>query len=1037
VVAQIEPNLHFRRYGIEDGLSQVTARCILEDKVDGYMWIGTQDGLNQFDGYTFKVFRHSSENPTSISHNRINVLFQDIRGKIWIGTGSGLNIYIPQTESFSQITLTDSTGPSLTSVNVTAIAQEPTGKMWIGTETGLYVMPSKSEIPQPFSPRVGTLSDHKISALLVDSGGDVWIGTNAGLNKYDSQTDAVTIFKHSATELSSISSNDILSLFEDNQGELWIGTSSGLNLLDKKKEEFSQYTSEPSQANTLTNDDIRSIAQDDKQNIWVGTRWGGINILNKKTQQIRSVMNQPGDQNSLSNNTVLSIIRDSRDNMWVGVSGTGLNIFNPRTKRFKHYKHIPNNPNSLLDDGVWGILKDHMNKLWVGTYEGISVINTDGTITHYRHDPADPRSISSNQVTSIYQDRQQRIWIGTIYGLNRYDPVTNGFIRYTHKPSDKTSLSHDLVWCIYQDSRDRIWLGTDEGGLNQIDPVTAKFIRYPFNENIGYSSNHFRIKCIIEDKDGQLWLGTDAGVNVLNPKLGTFRYFKHDPKNSNSLPSNSIKSMALDMNKNVYVGTEGGLSKFNPNTGTFKIWKEKNGLSNDVIYGILTHSQNEIWLSTNKGINRLNTKTGAIQTYYKNHGLQSDEFNTGAYYVDKEGRMYFGGVNGLSIFHPDSILLNKDAPRIVLTDLQLFNRSVSINDSTVLPKSLNYIPEIILDHTDEIVAFTFAAISYEYPDKIKYAYKLEPFHNDWIYTNYTDRKAVLTRIPAGKYTFRVNAANEDGIWSESSKDLSIVVLPPWHKTTWARALFLAIAILLIILVIHIRERNSRRIRIQLEKIVSEKTQQLKAEKEEVSKQLKEKEILMQEVHHRVKNNLTFLKGLLYLRAKASTDHEVRQVLNECQARIESMALVHQNLYDMDDSSSVNFEMFLRELFIQLLAMMEIDAEKIDLELDITDIQIDMKTSVFLGLILNELITNSFKYAFNKREGSIHIHAFHTSTGLEVHYSDSGPGLKEDYDFTLSEGFGFKMIRILNNQLGATIQYVRTGKKKFLLSIPKQ
>lgn len=1035
--AQLEPSLRFRRYGIEEGLSQVTARCLLEDKIDGHIWIGTQDGLNQFDGYRFKVFKHHAGDPTSLSSNRINTLFQDRDGRIWVGTDAGLDVYLRHTESFVHISPENAVLRTLSQAHVTAIAQDAAGHLWVGTENGLNVL----DLPNGMIKRyfadstAGSLSSNKISTVLIDAEGVVWVGTADGLNRYDHSSGLFTVFRNENSNPNSLSNNEILSMHEDAKHQLWIGTIAGLNLLDRKKGTFKRFVHEPDRPNTLTNDDIRAISQDQRNGLWIGTRWGGVNILDLKTDKIQAVVNQVENQNSLSNNTVLSMLKDSRGNMWVGVSGRGLNVHDPRTARFIHYHHMANNPNSLLDEGVWGAVKDHEGNLWVATFEGASVIEPDGRVRHFRHDPNNPRSLISNQLKTIIQDKQQRIWIGSVYGLNLYDPKTRSFTRFRNAKDDPFSLSHDEVTCIYQDKQNRLWIGT-EGGLNELDARTGKFKRYALDGR-GGGTNHFRIKCITQDTKGHLWIGTDGGVNVLNPETGMFKYFTYDANDPHSLASNIVKTISLDKTGNVFIGTERGLSLYDIQTLSFKNWSEDDGLSNNVIYGILIDEKNNLWLSTNMGLNKFNTITQAFTHYDKYDGLQSDEFNTGSYYKDRNGNMYFGGINGLTVFHPDSIRSNTFVPPVLITDFQLFNQSVSINDSSVLTQSLRLTNKITLEHDDDIFAFIFAALSYEQPEKIKYAYKLEPFHRDWIYTDYADRKAVLTKIPAGEYTFKVKAANSEGIWSNESTNILVRVLPPWYNTAWARGFFIVLGIALVIFIIYIREINARITRRNLEEMVAEKTLQLKAEKEVVSKQLAEKEILMQEVHHRVKNNMTFLKGLLYLRAKASDDRDVKQILYECQARIESMALVHQNLYDMEDSSNVNFELFLQELFVQLMALMDQDSEKIEVQLDVSNIHIDMKTSVFLGLILNELITNSFKYAFGRGKGIIYIQAVESPTAIEINYSDSGKGLPKDFDLSKSGGFGFKMIRILNDQLGSDFQYIVSNEKIFKLSIPKK
>ncbi|MEQ9301764.1 MAG: two-component regulator propeller domain-containing protein [Cyclobacteriaceae bacterium] len=737
------------------------------------------------------------------------------------------------------------------------------------------------------------------------------------------------------------------------------------------------------------------------------------------------MVNEVDNTNSLSNNTVLSMIQDSRDNMWVGVSRRGFNIWNSRTERFKHYRRIDNNENSLLNNGIRGILKDHQDQLWVATYGGISVIKENGEIRHFKHDPNDPTSLSSNQVTSIYQDRQQRIWIGTVYGLNLYHLDTDSFTRFQRDELDTYSLSHDHVFCIFQDNQDRLWIGTDLGGLNEFNTETGKFYRYAFDGRSARSTNHFRIKCMIQDSLDQIWVGTDLGLNLFNPKSGTFQYYQHEVGNPGSLSNNTIRSLAMDQAGRVFIGTDGGVNLFDPKTQTFRHWRDNDGLSNDVAYIILFDDHNAMWISTNKGINKVNLESEKVIFYDRQDGLQSDEFNNAAGFKDRNGFMYFGGVNGLSYFHPDSLREDESIPKVVITDFSLFNEYVSINDSSILRQSLNYTDRVTLNYDEDIFAFEFAGLHYEQPSKIEYAFKLDPFHNDWIYTDATDRKAGFTRIPAGDYTFQVKASSISGLWNEASTKLNVTIVPAWYQTGWAKGLLALLILAVIGLVIQARERNAKRIRQELEAMVENKTELLRAEKEEVSKQLAEKEILMQEVHHRVKNNLTFLKSLLYLRGKASDDKEVRRILDECQARIQSVALVHQNLYDVEDTTKVNFKIFLDELFIELFGLFEGDLSHIEFLMKVENIKIDMKTSVFLGLIINELITNSFKYAFDGEDGLIEVELTESQDRYELNYADNGKGFPEDFQYATSSGFGFRLINILLKQLNAQMTQEKT------------
>jgi ligand-binding sensor domain-containing protein/two-component sensor histidine kinase len=1013
---------------------------VLEDEVEGHVWIGTQDGLNRFDGYRFKVFRYDAQDKGSLSNNQINVLFQDRIGQLWVGTTEGLNVFNRTTETFLRLG-TDPVG-SFKNQHITALAQDPSGSIWVGTEEGLNLFDiTNNRITHFDSPNhaLHALVKAKITSLMVSQNGFVWIGTDVGLYGYDSKKGRLMRYHHETSRKSSISSNEILTLFEDNIERLWVGTSQGLNLYLPKTDSFRHWNQNGAKPISLTNNDIRAINQDHQNRIWIGTRWGGVNILDVEQNKITAIINEPENPTSLSNNTVLSILKDRNHNMWVGVSGMGINIHDPFTARFAHFKHKTNDPKSLPDDEVWSILKDHKGKLWVGTYAGICAVSKEEKTKFYRYQSGNTNSLSSDQVTAIYQDRQKRLWVGTIYGLNLYDEETDSFLRFNFKETDPESLSNGYIRCVYQDRENRIWIGTEAGGLNRFDPQTKKFERFEFGNPGPNSTAHEHIQCITQDRNGLLWMGTERGISVLNPKTRQFKHYQHDDHQSTSLSNNLVRTIIEDSKGRIWIGTEGGLNLFNPVDNSFTHWGVQSGLSNEVIYAITVDSWDNLWLSTNKGINKFDPVVRKFQVYDRMNGLQSDEFNTASYFKDADGFMYFGGPNGFNVFHPDSIKLNSRISPIALTDFLLLNQSVSIRGGArgLLTKSINHTGLIELNYDDDLFAVEFAALNFTQPEKIRYAYKLEPFQSSWIFTDYKDRKAVFTKIPPGKYILKIKASSESGLWDESVRTLAITVIPPWHQRWWARLLFGLIIVITVATIAIVRERNARRIRQTLRNQVAKKTKQLKAEKEEVSKQLAEKEILMHEVHHRVKNNLTFLKSLLYLRAKASPEGDVRVILDECQARIETMALVHHVLYDRN-LNGIHLADFLAELFQQLQAIFHQENVVIDLNINEDIVEADINRIVTIGLIINELTTNSFKYAFGQSDvGKISIGLGIDAQHYTLRYSDSGQGLPQDFDFENSKGFGFRLIHILTQQLKAEFSYSNIGSENtFLFVIPK-
>ncbi|MCI0691977.1 histidine kinase, partial [candidate division KSB1 bacterium] len=801
-------NLKFERISLEQGLSQNTIYCILQDR-KGFMWFGTQDGLNKFDGYDFKVYKHDPQDPNSLSNNVVRTIYEDRAGTLWIGTnGGGLNKLDGEKDSFTHYRHDPNDANSLSDnyvLSICEVSRHGRRTLWIGTRYGglnQFEMETGRFTRYQNDPNdAGSLSDNYVISIYEDSlhggstlwigtyggglnklileesnrergvfnryqydstasddlghkqirviyedrAGTLWLGTGGGLDKLDRRDGTVTHYHHDSNDPASLSASAVWSIFESRQGRdglLWIGTGNGLNQFDRAAEKFYRYHHDPNDPNSLSDNYIRSICEDRSGMLWIGTWNGGINKLDRRRGMFTHYRNIPNDPNSLSHNNVRAIYEDARDGgntLWIGTRGGGLNKFDRQKQAFTHYKDYPNDPNGLSHNYVWSIYEDRAGNFWISTYgDGLKRFERKKErFTHYRHDPADPNSLSRNSVTPIYEDRSGMLWIGTdVGGLNIFDREKETFKHYKHDANDSTSLSHDNIWSIFEDRSGVLWIGTDGGGLNRFDREKEVFKHYKNEPDNPQSVSNNHVFCIHEDSRsaGTLWLGTWGG----------------------------------------------GLNKFDTATEKFVHYTEKDGLPNDVIYGILEDDHGNLWLSTNKGISRFNIQTETFKNYNTHDGLQSYEFNAGAYHKSKSGEMFFGGINGFNAFYPDEVKDNAYIPPIVITAFKKFDQ--------IAKRDIAATDEIALSYKDKYLTFEFVALDYTNPEKNQYAYIMEGFDETWIDAG-TRRFVSYTNLDPGNYVFKVKGSNNDGVWNEDGVAVKITITPPPWKTWWAFTLY--------------------------------------------------------------------------------------------------------------------------------------------------------------------------------------------------------------------------------------------------------
>ncbi|MCP2597399.1 ATP-binding protein, partial [Candidatus Aminicenantes bacterium AC-335-G13] len=825
-----------------EGLSQNTGNCIIQDH-KGFMWFGTEDGLNKYDGYKFTIYRHDPKNPDSISNSYITAMYEDRDGVLWIGTaGGGLNKFDREKEKFIYYMHDEKNPLSLSNNFVLSIYEDSSGNLWIGTERGLNKFDRKNEKfihflhdkNNPYS-----ISDNRIFCIYEDRMGNLWIGTQNGLNKFLPDQEKFISYYHDPKNPYSLSNNVVRAIFEDKKGNLWIGTDYGLNKFDRKNNKFIHYVNNPENPWSISNDLIRVIYEDRDGNLWIGTYGGGLNLFDRKNEKFYTYLYTPGIPFRFRGSYIFTIYEDDTGLLWIGTYGGGIIKLNKKIK-FLHYSHEPDNPNSLNSNMVFSIYEDRSGILWIGTYGGglNKFDRKKGKFTHYMHDPKNPYSLSNNNVRCITEDNEGNLWIGTYKGLNKFDRKKEKFVIYKVDPNNPNSLSSNYIRALLVDREGNLWIGT-YGGLHKFDKRKKKIIRYKNNPNDPYSISDNRVFSIYEDKDGNLWIGTLKGLNKFDKEREKFTVYKHDSKNPESLSNNFVLCIYEDRSGILWVGTYGGgLNKFDRKKETFTHYTTDSGLPNNVVYGILEDEEGNLWLSTNNGLSKFNPKTETFRNYDISDGLQGNEFNSGAYFKSKSGEMFFGGINGFNSFYPSEVKNDPYMPEIVITDFRLFNKSLSIGEKfknhIILEKSITETKEIILPYNANNFTIEFSALHFVNPHKNQYAYKLEGIDKDW---NYVGNRnfATYTNLHPGEYVFKIIASNCDGIWNNKGMSLKLRILPPFWMTWWFRGLLVGLILGLIFSGYWIRTQAIRRRAKLLEKQVEERTIQLRKINEEIKR----------------------------------------------------------------------------------------------------------------------------------------------------------------------------------------------------------
>jgi ligand-binding sensor domain-containing protein/predicted Ser/Thr protein kinase len=790
----LNTDIHFKWFSIEEGFLQYRINCILQDK-KGFMWFGTNDGLNKYDGYNFHTYKHEPGAADTLSSQWINCLLEDRfnPGILWIGTEAGLNRFDTGTEKNLVFRGNPGNGDNFDNY-IWCILQDHSGNMWVGTDSGLYKFNPFNGTFKPYFP--GTRKKDPIYTMCENAEGILWLGSQSGLRHFNP---ASGVWRHCPLKKQTL----VWSIYIEPSGIVWIGSSRGLVKYNPRNETFFYYIHEDKK-NSLSNDKVKSIMPDGNGKLWVGTG-DGLNQFDPKTGTFTIFKHDPQRPGSLSSNLILSVYVDRSGVTWVGSLDGGLNKLESTSEIFKHLFHNPQNPNSLSSNLVSSIYEDPTGILWIGTVGGgVNKYEPKSkTFTHYLYEPGKPGGLNGNYISTITGDQQGMIWIGTYErGVNVLNPKNETFKHYKHDPTIPGSLSHNRVSFIFMDSGGVIWIGTNGGGLNRFNPQDETFTHFRHHPRDQNSLDSDIANSICEDRQGTLWIGTrgtpgaSGGLNQWNPRTGTFTHYHIPFQVTETLTYYQVNDIHEDRSRVLWIGSNNGLFRFNPLSGVFRTYRQKHGLPSNKIYGILEDDNRNLWISTSNGLSRFNPQTGEFKNFDFSDGLQHNTFNARAYCKGRSGHLVFGGIRGLNIFQPEKVTGNSFPPPVAITAFKKFNRVVKTG------KPLGEADELILSYKDYSFSFEFSALDFHVPEKNVYAYMMEGFDKNWIITDYKKREANYSNLTPGEYTFRVKGSNNSGLWNEEGASIKIIIVPPFWRTWWFRLISLLLFSFISYLIIH-------------------------------------------------------------------------------------------------------------------------------------------------------------------------------------------------------------------------------------------
>ncbi len=993
----------FTNYSINNGLSQSVVNCVFQDSRD-YIWIGTQNGLNRFNGETFDIFSYNPEDSVSISNNWIYSVAEDSDGNLWVGTKGGLNKYLVATNKFERITY-QTDFPDITRYCYDII-RLGNGNLLINTPPVITVFDPREKSFHHYYSKLeydGAVKDVR-SPSLEDNDGKIWIGSGKGLASFSTKSNEFSYYQFS-DEGGIVGDVNISALYRDKKGNIWAGTTSGLFCYNPISNIFeaSRFFIGAKGNFTFKNICIRSILEDSNGNIIIGTEGRGMFVFSTSMKIPLTMQNYTSENSEIGHNIVQSLLIDHSQNLWIGTL-QGISKTDLKKMKFNLYRRS-NSPNSvdLLGNVIASLYKDDEGTLWVGNWgQGLNLVNrSTGKVEHFSTQMTGNHKIQNDFIHAIFQDSDHRIWLGTRDGLLVFDKPRNRFVpwnEYFNKP-DLPTFNHVRIYLMIQDRNSNYWIGTQNGLYKiNLEKSTVEVFRKELESHHRLSAN--LVYYLLEDTDGLIWIATVGGLDVYNPSTQNIRHYVKD---KNGLSDDFVISLCEDKKGRIWIGTDTYVNVYDKKDSSFTYYSQKEGLPNNRIFEIVKDRNDDIWIATGKGLSKFSERNNSFQTFTLEDGLQSLEFNLRAAYACKDGEMLLGGMNGFNSFYPDSISRNPYIPNVVFTSF--YKTKGNTKEYINLAESR----DISLNHNVNSFTIEFAALEYTNPQRNKYSYKMEGVSDEWV--DIGNRKFVpFSALQAGEYTFKVKGSNNDGVWNNQEISLRITILPPWWKSNYAYLLYFVIIILVIVVFIKIRERNLRQAKKLLEQKVLERTLQIEEQSRLIiskNQELKElnvtKDKFFSIIGHDLGNQFNIIIGFSEVLVSDFKNMDSRKIENHLTNIYNSSRLAHELLDNLLTWAKIqtkaikyNPEVFdLQAKIADTIEFLEGASAKKSIRIKVANKQqmfVYADVNMFSAVIRN-LVSNAIK--FTHEQGAIVIQLQGKEDFCEISVKDNGVGISEE------------------------------------------
>ncbi len=1050
-----------------DGLPQGTVFATLQDS-QGFVWLGTEDGLVRYDGQTLVRYAHSPSARGGLPGNFIYQIIEDAHHDLWIAIkDAGVARWNRGSDTFTVFRHDSGNPGSLASDAARAVMMDAHGRVWIGTsDAGIDILnpaTGRFEHLRHDPAYAGSLIDDRIFTLALDRSGSVWIGTESGLDRWQSERRAIDHFRHSAQDPHSLSGDQISSVLEDRTGGWWVATyDGGLDRMDRYGRVVQVFRHDPQRKTSLSNDDVRALLEDQVGHLWVGTV-DGLNLLDRASGGFIHYGHQETDAGSLRDSYIRSLYEDSSGLVWIGTDAGGVSRWNPRSWELGGHR-----PEWLGGRPVTAFADAPNNNVWIGSVGGglVQYDGSSGVATDIDSLVGQRNAVGDRRVMALHEDRHGALWIGTMtHGIRR---LAGGHLEaIAVKAGDPRSLSDAGIMTIVETRAGKLWIGTLDGGVNVLDPDTGLIQQLPYGPSVPGAISAASVIAIAEGLDGNVWIGTvGGGLDLARPDGSVIKVFRHDPNDPASLPANIVYAIHVDSAGRVWLGTDGGGlvqvigSAAAPDSLRFQVVSRNEGLSSDTIWGVLSDAEGHLWLSGNAGLMRFDPESRAVKTFHREHGLHAEEFDNGAYFRLRDGRLCFGGPGGFNIFDPSRLSEDRRPPRLALTRVEVMGVAV--------PSATPYwlLGRLAVDHRASIISMDFGALDFISPKRNRLAYRMTGLTDQWIDIG-SQHRITLTNLGAGDHELEVRAANADSVWSETPLRLTIHKAPaPWNSP-WAYAVY-ALAVLAMLAY----RLRSQRIKFQqvvaarerLESEVALRTRELVESNRQLAEAARAKSNFLDRMSHELRTPMNGVVGMTELLARTTLSSTQTRLTETIRSSAGVLLQIVNDLLDLSKIQAGKIQ--LESLPIDLIPLLEectslfsgsIAAKGIELIVcpAAQDHQGLTGDPLRLRQILMNLIGNAVKFT---AQGEVVVKADVLSiepdrATLQITVCDTGVGMDEATiakifePFTQADestsrrfggsGLGLAICRELAELLGGTITVTSTPKvgSTFTLTLP--